>query len=660
VAVIGSGGAWQVDDGFVRCVAFSPDGRWVVSSETCRKYEPWVVNHESNKIRVRDASTLRQVAVLEGHTGPVACLAFSPDGKTLVSAAEDYSVRLWQFEGSRVVPTFVLREYVGVAVPNVVRVSPDGRTLVVVYVHLPSPPPMFVMPRFLSSKQEPPPRLYNLVRLWDLSGNTPTCAGFLQSDDFDAFFAPDVRRLITVDRNSARVWDATRWPHSSDEMAQAESWWNASTRWFLLIGLTGVFVVVFVLYVVLVFPNKQSTVRGPDRDRARRESRRFLWRACGTGAVLATAALLLIWCTWPSGTEGPKGVPTPIGTIRSGSVTTAAVSTDGRTLALAREDGTMLLHQLGEGQVGDVQERELRHERNIGQVTALTFAADGRLMASAGKDGTIRLWTIGQRPEERAVLRGHMRMVTCVAFARDALVSGSRDGTIRLWDPTGEESREKIPCRVGNAFLLGDGKTLAETHTLKNAVCLWDLTGKKPALRPELKGYEFSVVDVQMSPDRRILATLEQSGISDSPDNPLPDLTAELLYGSEPTPNPTAKPVEFKNVLRLWNLSGAEPRLWFKSPPRERRLGRPDLLSESARICEGRRPARLRGRRGRRTALGPQREPPGRTRDLAGQPGWQIGSPPDGVAGRQGYRRCARQQKVSLDVRIWRLGSPAR
>ncbi len=97
-----------------------------------------------------------------------------------------------------------------------------------------------------------------------------------------------------------------------------------------------------------------------------------------------------------------------------------AFAPDGRTLAAARDDGTIVLsdltdrdrpHQLGQPLTG-----------HTGAVSAVAFAPDGRTLATAGVDRTVRLWSMSDRNLPIPVgqpLTGHTDSVHTVAFAPD-------------------------------------------------------------------------------------------------------------------------------------------------------------------------------------------------------------------------------------------------
>jgi len=96
-------------------VAFSPDGRRIVTTS------------EDNTIQIWDAKTSTPIGEpLRGHEGPMNSAAFSADGKRIVSASEDKTVRLWDAQtGKAIGEPFRLDDAVGAAV-----FSPNGKLVV--------------------------------------------------------------------------------------------------------------------------------------------------------------------------------------------------------------------------------------------------------------------------------------------------------------------------------------------------------------------------------------------------------------------------------------------------------------------------------------------------------------------------------------------------
>ena len=97
----------------VSTLAFSPDGKTLVSGS------------EDDTLRMWDTNTGRMLRKLSGHSNDVKSMAFSRDGKMIASGGKDASVRLWDTETGRFLPT--LRghywEIKGVAI------SADGKTV---------------------------------------------------------------------------------------------------------------------------------------------------------------------------------------------------------------------------------------------------------------------------------------------------------------------------------------------------------------------------------------------------------------------------------------------------------------------------------------------------------------------------------------------------
>ena len=103
----------------VYSVAFSLDGRHIVSGSSDRTIRLW------------DAQTGGQVGYpLQGHTSSVYSVAFSPDGRHIVSSSDDSTVRLWDAQTGGQIRVFQCQLGHTSFTIKSVAFSPDGRHIV--------------------------------------------------------------------------------------------------------------------------------------------------------------------------------------------------------------------------------------------------------------------------------------------------------------------------------------------------------------------------------------------------------------------------------------------------------------------------------------------------------------------------------------------------
>lgn len=183
----------------------------------------------------------------------------------------------------------------------------------------------------------------------------------------------------------------------------------------------------------------------------------------GSGAVQAAATLpqresnvvaaafgpggALLALAWQDGTVelwdvGNPGRPRSLGTLEGagGPARAMAVSSDGKTLAVGSGDAQVRLWDIsaagGRGLAAADRRPTAVVSGHGGPVEAVALSRDGRLLALGSTDQSATVWDVsGARPVRSAVLSGHASTVSALAFAPDGrtLATGDRDGEVRFW-----------------------------------------------------------------------------------------------------------------------------------------------------------------------------------------------------------------------------------
>jgi WD40 repeat protein len=192
------------------------------------------------------------------------------------------------------------------------------------------------------------------------------------------------------------------------------------------------------------------------------------------------------------------------------SVSTVAISSDGKCIASGSFDNTIKLWNL---KTGELLHTLTKHSQ---PVLAIAFSPDGQTLVSGSVDDTIKLWNL-DAGEIIATIGEHSDSVTSIADSLaispdgQAIASGSDDHTIKLWQlSTGELLNTfRHPRGVNAVAISPDGQTLVSGSS-DNTVKLWNLATSE--LISTLEGHSRDVNTVAISPNGKIIA----SGSSDS------------------------------------------------------------------------------------------------------------------------------------------------
>ncbi|MGH1396715.1 MAG: protein kinase domain-containing protein [Trichormus sp.] len=141
-------------------------------------------------------------------------------------------------------------------------------------------------------------------------------------------------------------------------------------------------------------------------------------------------------------------------------------------------------------------------------VSSVAVSPDGKIIASSGDDRTIKLWNIATG-QQVATLTGHSRKVNIVAISPDGqtLVSGSDDNTIKIWNLKTCQVMHTLTGHSDAIHALAisaNNKTLVSGSDDKT-VKVWNITNGR--LITSLRGHRFWIRSVAISPDNMTIAS---------------------------------------------------------------------------------------------------------------------------------------------------------
>jgi hypothetical protein len=192
-----------------------------------------------------------------------------------------------------------------------------------------------------------------------------------------------------------------------------------------------------------------------------------------------------------------------------GPILCAEYSPNGKTIALACGDGSIVLCSSSNGRIQAVLAGHTK------RVWSVAFSPDARMLASAAGDweesgsGEVKLWDLAAS-RIRATLKENDRTMFAVAFSPDGmtLASGGRDQEVTIWDVSSGRIRNTCVGHeeaVRSIAFHPDGRTLVSA-SFDKTIRFWDSENGMAVGQPlEIEGTGPNCVVI--SPDGKVFAS---------------------------------------------------------------------------------------------------------------------------------------------------------
>jgi WD40 repeat protein len=419
-------------------------------------------------------------------------VAYAADGKSVVTASEDQTVRRWDAVTGKELKRF--------SAPGFAALSADG-TL------------------FLSiDPEEPKAKKNRIIRLWNTVtdkevGRFEWLARYGElgkASRLDVAFSRD-GSTVAVGSYNAKVillWDIAR----GEEIRKIE-----------YIGLD----------CLTLSPNGKTLLTGSDEvlwdvasgKKLRKFDAKYRYGGTATAAFSADgktlalgggdASVLLFDVATCRQLHLLKGEGKTFGGA-GGRINSLSFSADGKTLAVGSNDWTVRLWDVAAGkQLHQLIGPTFGNIGDHGSVHSVAFAPDGKTVAAASNVPMLRIWETASGREVVPPTSGHRDQVLSIAYSPDGklLASSSTDLTIRLWDAATGKELHQLKGHQGSINGLTfspDGRRLVSAGGYSDETLQWWDAATGQNLRVLKAGYANAVV---YAPDGKSIATAGSDGI---------------------------------------------------------------------------------------------------------------------------------------------------
>ncbi len=478
---------------------FSPDGRYILTAAN------------DTTIRLWDTQTGVEVRQFLGHAELVTMAIFSPDGQQILSSSADRTVRLWDTETGKEISRLPKHDspvWSLAFAPNGQQILTSDESGVArlwdiqtaqVLQEFQGHTDVILWSEFSANGRTlVTGSLDKTARLWNVGTGQELRqfvghAGSVSS----VKFSPDERWLLTAGfDNTARLWDATT---------------GQELRTF--IGHTGI------LFDADFSPDSQLIVTGSLDKTVRlwdiasgQELRRFVGHTAGVditifsvdGRYILTASVDRTAQLWDIYSESePRIFSLPLRTIHSATMIWVGSTQDNQQVITGMANGDVLYWHSQTGQILTKSKLD-----SNGFFNDMDLSADKTLAVTATGEGLVQLWDT-QSGQEIHTFNGHTGPIWDVQLASDGrmILTGGDDQTARLWDAqTGQELLTLVghTGAINGVAFAPDGRTVL-TGSQDGTARLWDMTTGNTI--NQFVGHSGPIRGVTFSPDGHQILT---------------------------------------------------------------------------------------------------------------------------------------------------------